>query len=51
MIKLLQDSIFQIENKSYHPKFTDFMEKAIKWDDIYNGQNRYKRFNLSCLET
>ena len=36
MIKLLQDSIFQIENKSYDPKFTDFMEKAIKWDNRVN---------------
>ena len=29
MIKLLQDLVFQIENKSQDPKFTDFMEKAI----------------------
>ena len=36
MLKLLQDYIFQIENKSYDPKFTDFMEKAIKWDNRVN---------------
>ena len=36
MIKLLQDFVFQIENKSQDPKFTDFMEKAIKWDDRIN---------------
>ena len=36
MIKLLQDFIFQIENKAYLPKFTDLMEKAIKWDRRIN---------------
>ena len=36
MINLLQESIFQIENKCHLPKFTDFMEKAIKWDDRVN---------------
>ena len=36
MIKLLPDFIFQIENKTYDPKFTDLMEKAIKWDDRVN---------------
>ena len=36
MIRLIQDLIFQIENKSYLPKFTDLMELAIKWDDRIN---------------
>ena len=36
MIKLLQDHVFRIENRLHEPKFTDFMEKAIKWDDRIN---------------
>ena len=32
----MQDYVFQIENKAYDPKFTDFMDEAIKWDHKVN---------------
>ena len=63
IIKLLQDHVFRIENRSHEPKFTDFMEKAIKWDDRINTMAkvdtnasilavwRHKFMSLKVLDT